>query len=183
MKGYCICLIRSRASRDFKNIVPEFHLNEAEPGVGPKLHLNAAIYYLVAEGLANRQIVQLNLSKHTVRNYRFRSVNKLGTSSRLELGVYVNDRRQRRGISEGQEKGSWIPIDVGNKTSVPVLVQPEMGKQRSLSVMFRPSGPFGAEIRGTASWFQSVRISGCCRSSLHPSCRLPTSRTQVAAHR
>lgn len=45
---------------------------------------------LVAEGLTNRDIArQLNLTEHTVRNYLFRIFNKLGTSNRLELALYV----------------------------------------------------------------------------------------------
>jgi two-component system nitrate/nitrite response regulator NarL len=49
--------------------------------------------YLVAEGLTNRDISrQLNLSEHTVRNYLFRIFNKLGTSNRLELALYMINR-------------------------------------------------------------------------------------------
>src|SRR6267143_1020432 len=45
---------------------------------------------LVAEGLTNRDISrQLSLTEHTVRNYLFRIFNKLGTSNRLELALYV----------------------------------------------------------------------------------------------
>jgi len=45
---------------------------------------------LVAEGLTNRDIArQLSLTEHTVRNYLFRILNKLGTSNRLELALYV----------------------------------------------------------------------------------------------
>ena len=44
----------------------------------------------VAEGLTNRDIArQLGLTEHTVRNYLFRIFNKLGTSNRLELALYV----------------------------------------------------------------------------------------------
>ena len=54
---------------------------------------------LVAEGLANRDIAhQLNLTEHTVRNYLFRIFNKLGTSNRLELALYVI---KQRGASPG----------------------------------------------------------------------------------
>ena len=50
---------------------------------------------LVAEGLANRDIAhQLNLTEHTVRNYLFRIFNKLGTSNRLELALYVLKQRE-----------------------------------------------------------------------------------------
>lgn len=49
---------------------------------------------LVAEGLTNRDISrQLTLREHTVRNYLFRIFNKLGTSNRLELALYVLKRR------------------------------------------------------------------------------------------
>jgi DNA-binding NarL/FixJ family response regulator len=49
--------------------------------------------YLVAEGLTNKDISrQLNLSEHTVRNYLFRIFNKLGTSNRLELALYMINR-------------------------------------------------------------------------------------------
>lgn len=62
---------------------------------------------LVAEGLTNRAIShQLHLSEHTVRNYLFRIFNKLGTSNRLELAVYVNNQKEQRRISEGPEK-NW----------------------------------------------------------------------------
>jgi two-component system, NarL family, nitrate/nitrite response regulator NarL len=50
---------------------------------------------LVAEGLTNRDISKhLQLSEHTVRNYLFRIYNKLGTSNRLELALYVMHRRK-----------------------------------------------------------------------------------------
>jgi two-component system nitrate/nitrite response regulator NarL len=53
------------------------------------------VVHLVAEGLTNREISrQLSLSEHTVRNYLFRIFNKLGTSTRLELAVYVNNCRK-----------------------------------------------------------------------------------------
>jgi len=50
---------------------------------------------LVAEGRTNRDISRaLNLSEHTVRNYLFRIFNKLGTSNRLELALYVINQRE-----------------------------------------------------------------------------------------
>jgi DNA-binding NarL/FixJ family response regulator len=50
---------------------------------------------LVAEGLTNRDISrQLGLTEHTVRNYLFRIFNKLGTSNRLELALYVIKQRE-----------------------------------------------------------------------------------------
>jgi DNA-binding CsgD family transcriptional regulator len=58
---------------------------------------------LVAEGLTNRDIArQLNLTEHTVRNYMFRIFNKLGTSNRLELALYVI---KQRGASQGSNFG------------------------------------------------------------------------------
>jgi len=53
------------------------------------------LVHLVAEGLTNRDISrQLSLSENTVRNYLFRIFNKLGTSSRLELALYVVNQRE-----------------------------------------------------------------------------------------
>jgi len=50
---------------------------------------------LVAEGLTNRGISrQMGLTEHTVRNYLFRIFNKLGTSNRLELALYVIKQRE-----------------------------------------------------------------------------------------
>ena len=60
---------------------------------------------LVAEGLTNRDISrQLSLKEHTVRNYLFRVFNKLGTSNRLELALYVLKQRgeNRRGALGGE---------------------------------------------------------------------------------
>lgn len=58
---------------------------------------------LVAEALTNRDIArQLNLTEHTVRNYLFRIFNKLGTSNRLELALYVI---KQRGASQGSDFG------------------------------------------------------------------------------
>jgi two-component system nitrate/nitrite response regulator NarL len=58
---------------------------------------------LVSEGLTNRDISQqLHLSENTVRNYLFRIFNKVGASNRLELALYVlnrktNDRNEQPG--------------------------------------------------------------------------------------
>jgi DNA-binding NarL/FixJ family response regulator len=72
------------------------------------------VVHLVAGGLTNRAIShQLNLSEHTVRNYLFRIFNKLGTSTRLELAVYVNNQKEGRGIFEGRGK------DVGSRDVSP----------------------------------------------------------------
>src|SRR6267142_557495 len=61
---------------------------------------------LVAEGLTNRDIArQLNLAEHTVRNYLFRIFNKLGTSNRLELALYVI---KQRGASQGSNVGEPV---------------------------------------------------------------------------
>lgn len=58
---------------------------------------------LVAEGLTNRDISrQLSLTEHTVRNYLFRIFNKLGTSNRLELALYVI---KQRGADQGADFG------------------------------------------------------------------------------
>lgn len=54
-----------------------------------------SLVQLVAEGRTNRDISrELNLSEHTVRNYLFRIFNKLGTSNRLELALYVINQRE-----------------------------------------------------------------------------------------
>jgi DNA-binding NarL/FixJ family response regulator len=56
---------------------------------------------LVAEGLTNRDISrELGLREHTVRNYLFRIFNKLGTSNRLELALYVI---KQRGADQGSD--------------------------------------------------------------------------------
>jgi two-component system nitrate/nitrite response regulator NarL len=62
---------------------------------------------LVAEALTNRDIArQLNLTEHTVRNYLFRIFNKLGTSNRLELALYVI---KQRAASQGSDSGgTWL---------------------------------------------------------------------------
>ncbi len=56
------------------------------------------VVHLVGEGMTNRAISrQLNLSENTVRNYLFRIFNKLGTSNRLELALYENNRQRLHG--------------------------------------------------------------------------------------
>lgn len=61
---------------------------------------------LVAEGLTNRDISrQLHLTEHTVRNYLFRIFNKLGTSNRLELALYVI---KQRGVDQGSDFGRTL---------------------------------------------------------------------------
>ncbi len=64
------------------------------------------IVQVVAEGLTNRDIArQLNLTEHTVRNYLFRIFNKLGTSNRLEIALYVI---KKRGASQGSNVGEPV---------------------------------------------------------------------------
>lgn len=60
-----------------------------------------SVVQLVAEGMTNRAVSQrLNLSENTVRNYLFRIFNKLGTSNRLELALYENNRKQIQGMPD-----------------------------------------------------------------------------------
>jgi DNA-binding NarL/FixJ family response regulator len=62
---------------------------------------------LVAEGLTNRDISrQLSVREHTVRNYLFRVFNKLGTSNRLELALYV---LKQRGENRSAVPGGGLP--------------------------------------------------------------------------
>jgi two-component system nitrate/nitrite response regulator NarL len=50
---------------------------------------------LVAEGLPNKEVaLRLGLTEHTVSNYLFRTYNKLGISSRVELVLYVMKGRE-----------------------------------------------------------------------------------------
>ena len=77
---------------------------------------------LVGEGMTNRAIShQLHLSENTVRNYLFRIFNKLGTSTRLELALYENNRRRVHGISE-THGGRAAPIAESNSASSSRLV-------------------------------------------------------------
>ena len=51
---------------------------------------------LVAEGMTNRDIAQkLGVAEHTVSNSLFRTYEKLGLSSRVELALYVIHQKQR----------------------------------------------------------------------------------------
>ena len=64
---------------------------------------------LVAEGLTNRDISRyLRLTEHTVRNYLFRIFNKLGTSNRLELALYVI---KQRGVDQDSDFGRMLPTE------------------------------------------------------------------------
>lgn len=50
---------------------------------------------LVAEGLSNREIArELALSEHTVKKYMFRIFDKLGISTRVELGAVCRQSRE-----------------------------------------------------------------------------------------
>ena len=61
------------------------------------------VVQLVSEGCTNRDISrQLRLSENTVRNYLFRIFNKVGTSNRLELALYVLNRKTKEQL-EAQE--------------------------------------------------------------------------------
>jgi two-component system, NarL family, nitrate/nitrite response regulator NarL len=51
---------------------------------------------LVAAGLSNREVAdKLGLTEHTVSNYLFRTYEKLGLSSRVELVLYIIKQRQQ----------------------------------------------------------------------------------------
>ena len=94
-------------SEQLRFIIEAIGKNEARPiknANGTKLltKREEELVQLVAEGLTNRDIsLQLNLKEHTVRNYLFRIFNKLGTSNRLELAIYVIKQRgaEQRAIS------------------------------------------------------------------------------------
>ena len=71
---------------------------ELTTGISIERQTRLARAQLVAEGHTNRDISrELNLSEHTVRNYLFRIFNKLGTSNRLELALYVINQREGNG--------------------------------------------------------------------------------------
>jgi DNA-binding NarL/FixJ family response regulator len=70
---------------------------------------------LVAEGMTNRDISRhLQLSEHTVRNYLFRIFNKLGTSTRLELALYVLHRR-KTGQLQTDSTSESLPSDASEE--------------------------------------------------------------------
>jgi two-component system nitrate/nitrite response regulator NarL len=60
---------------------------------------------LAAEAPTNRDIArQLNLTEHTVRNYLLLIFNKLGTSNRLELALYVIKQRAREFLTINRKR-------------------------------------------------------------------------------
>jgi two-component system nitrate/nitrite response regulator NarL len=66
------------------------------PGLKSLAVRETQVANLVAEGLPNKEVaVKLGLSEHTVSNYLFRTYNKLGISSRIELALYVLKERER----------------------------------------------------------------------------------------
>lgn len=76
-----------------------------------------SVVQLVAEGMTNRAVShRLNLSENTVRNYLFRIFNKLGTSNRLELALYENNRRQMNNMAEQQPQPKG-PVGASNVPS------------------------------------------------------------------
>jgi len=84
------------------------YLVQTSPATGPGARTSniltkreESVVELVAEGLTNRAVShRLNLSENTVRNYLFRIFNKLGTSNRLELALYENNRKQLQGMPD-----------------------------------------------------------------------------------
>ena len=74
---------------------------------------------LVAEGMTNRDISRhLHLSEHTVRNYLFRIFNKLGTSTRLELALYVLHRKKTARIQADSPPEPLLSEDSEEKVPV-----------------------------------------------------------------
>jgi two-component system, NarL family, nitrate/nitrite response regulator NarL len=73
---------------------------------------------LVAEGMTNRDISRhLHLSEHTVRNYLFRIFNKLGTSTRLELALYVLHRKKTAQVQADVPPEPLLSDDPDEKVS------------------------------------------------------------------
>jgi DNA-binding NarL/FixJ family response regulator len=61
----------------------------------------------LAEGMTNREIAsQLNLSEHTVKNYLFRTFNKVGVSNRSELILYALNHSSTPTKGEHARSGS-----------------------------------------------------------------------------
>jgi DNA-binding NarL/FixJ family response regulator len=96
---YAVCDGQVWASSEQMRFVIEAMQNGARPiksanGTRLLTRREEELVQLVAEGLTNRDISrQLSLREHTVRNYLFRVFNKLGTSNRLELALYVLKQR------------------------------------------------------------------------------------------
>jgi DNA-binding NarL/FixJ family response regulator len=88
-------------SEHLRFVIETMPKNEAQPiknANGERLltKREEELAQLVAEGLTNRGISrELSLTEHTVRNYLFRIFNKLGTSNRLELALYVIKQREQ----------------------------------------------------------------------------------------
>jgi DNA-binding NarL/FixJ family response regulator len=99
------------SSEQLRFIIEVMAKNEPRPirnASGTKLltEREGELVQLVAEGLTNRDISrQLRLTEHTVRNYLFRIFNKLGTSNRLELALYVI---KQRGADQGSDSGKIL---------------------------------------------------------------------------
>jgi DNA-binding NarL/FixJ family response regulator len=97
----CKCIRAVGGGQVWANVNQQRFIIEALAAGGPQRIKGASganlltkreeeLVQLVAEGLTNRDIArQLGLTEHTVRNYLFRIFNKLGTSNRLELALYV----------------------------------------------------------------------------------------------
>lgn len=67
----------------------------SSPGMRSLATREIQVANLVAEGLANKEIARrLGITDHTVSNYLFRIYNKLGISSRVELVLYVMNKRK-----------------------------------------------------------------------------------------
>jgi DNA-binding NarL/FixJ family response regulator len=65
-------------------------------GASPLTNREQEVAGLLADGLTNREIAKhLGLSQHTVNNYLFKSYEKLGLSTRVELVLYVLSQRQQ----------------------------------------------------------------------------------------
>jgi two-component system nitrate/nitrite response regulator NarL len=90
----------------FKSI-PTFNLMSARdhPALTSR---ELQVVHAAAKGKTNRAIAnELNLSEHTVKNYLFRSFEKLGVSSRVELLFYLTLQRHMFGSAKGDE----LPVD------------------------------------------------------------------------
>lgn len=67
---------------------------------------------LIMEGLSNREIARnLDLSEHTIKNYLFRTFDKLGVSSRTELLLYAQSFMTVDVAPKGPTSAKAIEID------------------------------------------------------------------------